>query len=189
VIAFIGAKGAVMAGDTREIMFCGDADSTGTLERELYGGRIVTDADLLGRAEELKIRLSIRDDKRKVTQRDGVLVGEVSESEGGEVRIKRLYATAGEYAVAEITGSGFRLTGSGRAGSFVVLGNQVTKETARACIRETWNAGTIHDAIRTIMLAMERASAATASVSGLYNLVQTPEKADLAGAIGKDRGE
>lgn len=189
VIAFIGARGAVMAGDTREITTRGDSVSTGTLEHELYSGSIVTDADLLKRAEELGILLAIRDDKRKVTQRDGVLVGEVSESEGSGVRIKRLYATAGEYAVAERTGSGFQLTGSGGGGSFVVLGNQITKEIAKACIAETWKGGTIHDAIRTIMLIMERASAATASVSGLYNLVQTPGKASLSSVIAQDGKE
>ena len=186
VIAFIGAQGAVMAGDLREITTRGDAIATQTLEQELYTGRIVTDADLKRRAEELGIFLSIRDDKRKVRPRDGILVGEVSESEGGEVKIRRLYATAGEYALAEITGAAFRLTGSGGAGNFVVLGNQITQQISHACISELWKNGTITDAIRIIILSMERASAATASVSALYTVIQTPAKASLSSVIERD---
>jgi len=186
VIAFIGAQGAVMGGDMREIITRGDELSTQTLEDELYSGGIVTDADLKKRADELGIFLSIRDDKRKVTARDGILVGEVSESEAGMVKKRRLYATGGEYALAEVTGSEIRMSGSGKAGNFVVLGNQITQQVARACIREHWNNGTIHDAIRVIILAMERASGATASVSALYTLIQTPATASLSAVIERD---
>jgi len=186
VIAFIGAQGAAMAGDMREIITRGDKISTKTLEDELYSGGIVTDADLKKRADDLGIFLSIQDDKRKVTERDGILVGEVSESEGGMIKKRRLYATGGEYALAEVTGSKIRMSGSGKAGNFVVLGNQITQRVARACIRENWNNGTFHDAIRVIMLTMEKASAATASVSALYTLIQTPAKASLSAVIERD---
>jgi hypothetical protein len=186
VIAFIGAQGAAMAGDLREIITRGDKISTQTLENELYSGQIVTDADLKKRADDLGIFLSIRDDKRKVTARDGILVGEVSESEGGVVKKRRLYATVGEYALAEVTGSEIQMSGSGKASNFVVLGNEVAQQVARACIREHWNNGTIHDAIRVIMLTMERASGATASVSALYTLIQTPAKASLSAVIEQD---
>jgi hypothetical protein len=189
VIAFVGAQGAAMAGDMREIITRGDQLSTQTLENELYSGRIVTGADLKKRADNLGIVLSIRDDKRKVTERDGILVGEVSESEGGVVKKRRLYATYGEYALAEVTGSEIRMSGSGKAGNFVVLGNQITQQVARACIREHWNNGTIHDAIRVIMLTMERASGATASVSALYTLIQTPAKASLSAVIERDSAQ
>ncbi len=108
VIAFIGIQGAVMAGDMREIITRGDRISTGTLEHELYSGLIVNDDDLTKRAGELGISLTLRDDKRKVTHRDGILVGEVSETEGGVTRKRRLYATAGEYALADITDADLR---------------------------------------------------------------------------------
>jgi hypothetical protein len=78
------------------------------------------------------------------------------------------------------------MSGSGKAGNFVVLGNEITQQVARACIREHWNNGTIHDAIRVIMLAMERASGTTASVSALYTLVQTPARAGLSTVIERD---
>jgi hypothetical protein len=186
VIAFIGMQGAVMAGDMREIITCGDSESTGILEHELYSGMIATDDDLKKRAEALGISLTIRDDKRKVTQRDGILVGEVSETEGGILKKKRLYATAGEFALAEITDADLRLTGKGTASNFVVLGNQITKQIARSCIQEHWKNGSLHDAIRILMLSMERSSEATASVSGLYTLMHTPAKGSLSAVIERD---
>lgn len=186
VIAFIGTRGAVMGGDTREIITRGERIPTGTLEHELCSGLIVTDEALVQRAGDLGVSLTIRDDKRKVTQRDGVLVGEVSETEGGFTRKRRLYATAGEYALAEIAGDEIRLTGKGKASNFVVFGNQVTKEVAHACIRENWRHGTLHDAIRIIVLSLERASGASASVSGSFDLIQTPGKVSLSDVIGRD---
>ena len=186
VIAFIGIQGAVMAGDMREIITRGDRMPTETLEHELYSGLIVTDDKLRKRAGELGISLTIRDDKQKVTRRDGILVGEVSETEGGVTRKRRLYATAGEYALAGITDADLRLTGKGKASNFVVLGNQITQQIAHTCIQEHGKNGGMHDAIRILMLAMERASKATASVSGLYTLVHTPEKVSLSEIIGRD---
>lgn len=189
VIAFIGMHGAVIAGDMREIITLGDRMSTETLEQELYSGQIVTDEDLKKRAGDLGVSLTIRDDKRKVMHRDGILVGEVSETEGGVTRKRRLYATAGEYALAEITDSAVHQTGKGKASNFVVLGNQITKQIAHSCIQEHWKNGGIHDAIRIIMLSMERASKATSSVSGLYTLLHTPAKVSLSEVIGRDSRE
>ena len=189
VIAFIGMHGAVIAGDMREIITRGDRMSTETLEQELYSGLIVTNEDLKKRAGDLGVSLTIRDDKRKVMHRDGILVGEVSETEGSVTRKSRLYVTAGEYAMAEITNSAVHQTGKGTAGNFVVLGNQITKQIAHSCIREHWKNGGIHDAIRIIMLSMERASKATSSVSGLYTLIHTPAKVSLSEVIGRDSRE
>jgi hypothetical protein len=186
VIAFIGAQGAVMAGDMREIITRGDRASTETLEQELYGGQIVTDDDLIKRAEALGISLVIRDDKRKVAMRDGILVGEVSETEGDTSKKRRLYATGGEYALAEITDSDLRLTGKGKASNFVVLGNLVTKKIAHACIQERWKNGGMHDAIGILILSLERASKATASVSGVYTLIQTSQKGSLLAILERD---
>ncbi len=189
VMAFIGARGAVMGGDTREILTSGDRVATETLEHELYGGPIRTDEALHLRAGELGISLTIRDDKRKVAPRDGILVGEVSETAAGLTRKRRLYATTGEYALAEIVSGAIRLTGSGKAANFVVLGNPVTREIAYSCIREYGKNCTFHDAIRIIMLSMERSSEASASVSSAYDLIQTPVKVGLSEVIERDRRE
>jgi hypothetical protein len=47
VIAFVGKKGAVIAGDMREIIFQGNAFSRKRLEKELYNGLIATDEEFL----------------------------------------------------------------------------------------------------------------------------------------------
>jgi hypothetical protein len=186
VIAFIGKQGAVMAGDTREIITIGDEISTEILEHELYSGLLITDEDVKKRAGDLGLFLTINDDKRKVTQRNGMLVGEVSETKCGVTRSRRLYVTAGEYVLTEVTGSTVHVTGKGTASNFVVLGNEITQRIAHACIREQWNHGGMQDAIRIIMLAMKRASDATASVSGLYNLINSTEKISLSEGIERD---
>jgi len=187
VMAFIGQQGAVMGGDTREIITSGDIVTTETLEGELYQGGIITDEDLRQRAEDLGISLVIRDDKRKVALRDGILVGEVCETANGITRKRRLYATAGEYALAEISGDIIRLTGRGKGGNFVVLGSPVARQIAHSCIREKGKICTLRDAIKIIILSMERSSKASATVSGTYELIQTPEKVSLSGIIERDR--
>jgi len=176
-----------MAGDTREIITAGDEAATEILERELYNGLIVTDEHLMERAGALRLPLTIRDEKRKVTQREGILVGEVSETWGGITRKKRLYGTTGRYVLAGVTGSDIQVLGTGTASNFVVLGNQVTQQAARDCIREHWKNGGMQDAVRVIMMAMQRASGRSASVSGLYTLVQTPDTVSIDDVIERDR--
>lgn len=186
VMAFIGKQGAVMAGDMREIAFGGDDSCIEKLERELYSGSIVSDTDLAERADEIGVTIRVRDDKAKVSQQDGVLVGEVTETEGAVTRRRRLYATTGSYAIAEVLDSRLRVLQRGRASNFVVLGNDITKRTANQCIQEMWEGGTIQDALRLIMLTMQIAASATASVSRTFVLVHTDLAANLADAIDRD---
>ncbi len=186
VIAFIGNQGAVMAGDMREIAFGGDDARIEELERELYSGAITTDDDLQKRAGEIGVEIRVRDDKAKVSQQGGVLIGEVTETDGEKVAKKRLYATRGSYAIAEVIDSRSRVMQRGRASNFVVLGNDITKQIANQCIREAWEGGTLQDAIRIIMLIMQAAAGMTASVSRTFVLVHTDLAANLADAVHKD---
>ena len=186
VIAFIGESGAVMAGDMREITFLGSPVSIEALERELYTGLIATDEVLLSRAGDLGVRLGIRDDKVKVTEKEGVLVGEVTSLEGGILRRRRVYASGGSYAIVDSGDSVPIPRGRGGAGNFVVLGNEKTKAIAHRCIRERWKNGTLRDAAEIITRAMERASAVTPSVSRRFILLQTREKADLEKVMEKE---
>lgn len=188
VIAFVGSKGAVMAGDMREIFFRGDETAVLALEKELYGGGIVTDGDLYGRAEALGVGIVVRDRREKVREQDGVLVGEVREMMGRTVRARRLYATAGRYAFAEFEGPCGRVTGKGKGSTFVVLGNRIAQEIALAAIREGWKDGGTEDAVRVIVLAMTRAAAKTASVSKWFVLIRTEAGADLDGLLARDIG-
>lgn len=186
VIAFIGANGAVMAGDTRSITFQGDPVMREVLENELYEGRIVSDEQLEVRAHQLGIAITIRDGRSKVSERDGVLVGEVSSVEHGIVRKRRVYAAAGSYAIVDFEGSHATAMKTGKGSTFVVLGNAITKRIAHECIREHWKNGSFHDAVRIIMLALGRASQKTASVSSQSVLIQTRTKVDISTAVERD---
>ncbi|MFY9195209.1 MAG: DUF2121 domain-containing protein [Methanoculleus sp.] len=187
VIAFIGWEGAVMAGDMREITFQGDGSRIEELERELYSGSIVSDGDLKERAGAIGVTIRVRDDKAKVSQRDGLLIGEVAETDGSGVRRKRLYATTGGYVIAEIIDSQLRVIQRGSASNFVVLGNNITKQIANQCIQGAWEeGGSIPDAMRVIMLTMQAAASTTASVSRTFILVHTDLAANLGGAIDQD---
>jgi hypothetical protein len=187
VMAFIGATGAAMAGDQREITTFGDPEATAALERELFSGFIRTDEALFGRAHDLGVRLSVRDDKVKVSRRDGVLVGEVTAFEGGVLRRRRLYATAGAYSIVDTGGGAPVPRGAGGAANFVVLGNELTKAVANRVIGEGWRNGSLGDAIGIITRAMVRAARETPSVSREFILVQTRTRGDIAGLMEEDR--
>lgn len=186
VIAFIGEQGAVMAGDMREIAFQGDDSCIDELERELYSGLIASDDDLKERAAEFGVTIRVRDDKAKVSEQNGVLIGEVTETGESEIHRRRLYATKGSYAITEVIDSRLRVTQRGRASNFVVLGNDITKQIASQCIERAWEGGTVPDAMRVVMLTMQIAASVTASVSRMFMLVHTDLAANLSDAIDKD---
>jgi hypothetical protein len=183
VMAFIGEAGAVMAGDMREITFLGEKGPVERLEEELSKGNIATDDELEKRARELGVRLGIRDDKVKVAEEGGILTGEVTSLEGGVLRRRRLFASAGSYAILDMDGNSSTLRGSGSSGNFVVLGNERTKEIANRCIRERWRGGGLRDAAEIILRSMEHASRTSASVSRRFMILQTREKVDLAEVV------
>ena len=187
VVAYTGSRGAIIAGDMREIRFGGDDAAIAALEEELYSGKIRNDDQLRRRAEDLGVTILVRDDKEKVRERDGILTGEVTESEHGLLRIRRLYVSAGHYAIADIEGSRFEMKGRGDTSTFVVLGNELTKQIAYAAIQQYWKNGTLEDAARVIVRAMEEASARTASVSRRYLLLQTRNTTGLDVVIDEDR--
>jgi len=188
VIAFVGRNGAVMAGDRRSVFFLGDDASVERLERELYSGRIVADEELHRRAEALGVRLFVYDDRCKVTIRDRVLVGEVTSSEGGRVRKRRLYASAGRYAIVEFESGEGTVTQQGEGSVFVVFGSEIAKKITNAVIKEHWKNGGLAQAAGIIERAMEKAGRETASVSIEFELLQTAERADIDGLIRGDLG-
>lgn len=186
IVAFTGRETAVMAGDLREILIQGEDAGIHTFEQELYQGSIASDDNLRQRAGELGVTLIIRDNKCKVTEREGVLVGEVTESERGRVRRRRLYAVPGAYAIADIETGRFDCRSRGEGSAFVVLGNAVTQEIANTIIREAWKGGTLADAIRIILQIMDTAATRTASVSRTFVLLQTRERTNFSGLMERD---
>jgi hypothetical protein len=179
VIAFIGSEGAVIAGDLREILMAGPDAAINRFEQELYSGQIRTDTDLQKRAIENGIVLRLRDDKCKVSDHEGILIGEVAESEGDKIRRRRLCVACGTYAIIDIDDDESRLKQRGSGGTFVVLGNEVTKRIAHAMIQSEWKSGTFPDAVRLIIRIMNAAASSTASVSRTYTILQTRKKTDL----------
>jgi hypothetical protein len=188
VAAFIGISGSVVAGDMREIILWGDFPRSDRFEEELYSGQIRTDEEMHRRARELGIRLGVRDTKRKVWERDGVLIGEVSDFEHGLVRKRRLYVTTGRYALAEIEGSRFSLNQRGEASRFVVLGNPFTQQIANRCIRERWQSGGYIEAAHLVQEIMKEAARKSASVSREHVLLRTIDTVDLDPLIERDQG-
>src|SRR3990172_3199634 len=189
IIAFTGTRGAVMAGDMREITFQGDKDLREKLEQELYSGAIATDEELGKRAEELGVKITVRDDKSKVTQRHGALVGEVASVEDGIVRKRRVYASADSYVIADIIDAEIKVSNRGGGTAFIVLGNNITKEIANRTIRDNWKNGNLSDAIKVLIVAMETAAKMTASVSKKFILIKTDSKADLSWAMDRDNAK
>jgi len=182
-MAFSGLHGAVMAGDHREIFFQGDPQNIAILEKELNCAQIRTDRQLKDRASELGVRITISDTKCKVAEKNGLLIGEVTETDGAIIRRRRLCVSCGQYAIAEKTGPEWALLSSGSGSHFLVLGNDAIKEIAHRCIREHWSAGrgTLADAVKVILMAMQESASGTPSVSGTYTLVQTRRKVPVTG--------
>jgi hypothetical protein len=186
VIAYIGSHGAAMAGDMREISFGGEPGAVAALEGELYGGTIIGVDALHLRAGALGVTLRIRDDRVKVEDRGGVLVGEVGERDTSAERSRRLYAAAGRYALIDLEGGQVTRRSGGGAGSFVVLGNEVAKRVAHRCITKGWKDGTLGDAIRILIRTLEEASRVSPTVSRSFLLVQTRSPADPARLLEDD---
>lgn len=188
VVAFIGKNGAVMAGDMREITFEGDKSDREKLEKELYSGVIVTDEELAKKAEEFGVRIAVSDCKEKVSERDGVLVGEVSSIEGGVVKKRRLYASAGNHAIVELMNSEMTLTSQGKGSNFIAFGNEFTKQVANKCFKDHWTKkSNLQDAVKILILCMETAAKKTASLSKQFMIVQTSSNTDVLKVMEKDR--
>jgi hypothetical protein len=188
VIAFIGKNGAVMVGDTREITFEGEKPDRDKLEKELYCGSIVTDDELLKKAEECGVKIAVTDCKSKISERNGILIGEVSSIEGGMIKKRRLYASAGNYAIAEIINTEVTLTSHAKGSNFIAFGNDFTKQVANKCFKDNWTKkSTFQDAVRILMLCMETVSKATASISKQFYLIQTTSNIDVLKVVEKDR--
>lgn len=188
VVAFIGKNGAVMAGDMREVSFQGDKPDREKLEKELYRGALVTEDELEKKAEELKVKIRVTDFKNKVSERDGILIGEVSSFEDGVMKIRRLYASAGNYAIAELRNSELTLISHGKGSNFIAFGNEFTKQEANKCFQDNWTKkSNFQDAVKILQLCMETIARETASLSKQFVLVQTASSKDVLEVVEKDR--
>ncbi len=186
VIAFVGSRGAVMAGDMREILFSGNEEQVRRLEEELYRGSIVTEGELHARAAELGVELLLRDTKNKIRHHEGVLIGEVASGEKGIVNRRRLYVTTGAYCIVDLTEKGAEMRQQGSASSFVVLGSEIAKKVAGEGISRYWKGGGVKEAMEAVMRIMKEAAERTATVSRRYVMIQTGTRGEIREAMRRD---
>jgi hypothetical protein len=137
IIAYVGKKGCVMAGDKRKIAYFGDKTNRDKLEDELYSGSIKNDEELKKRAEELKIALKITEDSNKIRNLEDALVGEVSTKSTFETKRKRIYGTTNSYQIIELLGSNIVNTEKGEK-SIIIFGNKKTKSLANKLLNDLW---------------------------------------------------
>ena len=137
IIAYVGKKGCVMAGDKRRIAYFGSKEERELLEQEIYSGDIRTDEELYARAEELEISLKVTDDASKVKSVENVAVGEVSSRGTMETKRKRIYGTTNGFQIIELTGSEIVNTKRGES-SIIVFGNKITKSLANDMLKNRW---------------------------------------------------
>ena len=137
IIAYVGKKGCVMAGDKRRIAYFGSKEERELLEQEIYSGQITSDEELYARAEELEIVLKISDDATKVKSVENVAVGEVSSRGAMETKRKRIYGTTNGFQIIELTGSEIVNVNKGDS-SIIVFGNKITKSLANKMLKEKW---------------------------------------------------
>ena len=137
IIAYVGKKGCVMAGDKRRIAYFGSKEERELLEQEIYSGDIRTDEELYARAEELEISLKVTDDACKVKSVENVAVGEVASRGSMETKRKRIYGTTNGFKIIELTGSNIVSSNKGDS-SIIVFGNKTTKSLANDMLQKRW---------------------------------------------------
>jgi hypothetical protein len=180
ILLFKSKRGAIISSDKRVIDFY-PASKSDNLEEELYNGDIKTDYELKKRAEELGVNISIRDNKKKITSKGGVLIGQVTSFEQRELKLRRVYSVPGYYLIIDVVkGKVERTEEDGSA--FVILGNKITKREAYATIKREWSGkADMVEIEEVIKKAMENCSNKTASVSKEYDMLVSAE------SVGKER--
>ena len=83
--------------------------------------------ELAEKARKFGVGITVTDCKSKISEKNGVLVGEVSSIEGGVIKKRKLYASAGNYAIAELRDSELTLTSHAKGSTLIVLGNELNR--------------------------------------------------------------
>ncbi|MDI9624379.1 MAG: DUF2121 domain-containing protein [Methanothermobacter sp.] len=175
IITYTSSKGCVIIGDKRKIAYLGSPQKRKELEKELYDGNIKTEEELRAKAEELGIRLNIRDDARKVRSIGDVVVGEVSLKTPFEAKRRRIYATTGAYQIIELIGSNITKFEKGES-SIVIFGNTITKKLASRLLKKHWKKKTsLKEVSKLLAKILEEVAARTPTISPEYDMyIKTP---------------
>ncbi|MDR2830373.1 MAG: DUF2121 domain-containing protein [Methanobrevibacter sp.] len=183
IIAYIGNKGSVMAGDKRRIAFFGEKINREKLEEGLYSGILKTYEEFTDKAKKLNISYKITEDANKIKSLENALVGEVSTRTTIETKRKRIYATTNGYKIVKLLGSDIVSSESGK-GSIIVFGNKITKSLANKYITEFWKSNVSLRFIGDIFLkVLEKVANETPSIGKKHDvLIQqtkyTPKEAE-----------
>ena len=170
ILLFTSEKGALISSDRRVIDFY-PASKSDKLEEELYNGSIKTDYELRKRAEELGVSISIRDNKKKIASKGGVLIGQVTSFEEGDLKLRRVYSVPGYYLIINVVkGKVERTEEDGSA--WIILGNKITKREAYATIKREWSGKADMKEIEGIIKeVMKNCSNKTASISKEFDML------------------
>lgn len=139
IIAYMGKKGCVMAGDKRKIAYFGEKEDLDTLESELYGGKIQNDDELHERAEELNVAVKITDGASKLLEIGEIIRGEVSSKGTFQTKRRRVYGTTNGYQLVELLGAQTQSRKAGNNG-IILFGNKYAKKLAQKLLSTKWEA-------------------------------------------------
>lgn len=139
IIAYIGKKGCVMAGDKRKIAYFGNKDEITSLESQLYDGTIATDEELYSIAAENNVNIKITEDATKISIVGDTVRGEVSSKGAFETKRKRIYGTTNGYQMVELIGSEITKRDYGEK-AIILFGNKFSKLEAQRLINQKWKA-------------------------------------------------
>lgn len=139
IIAYMGKKGCVMAGDKRKIAYFGEKEDLDTLESELYSGKIQNDEELHERAEELNVAVKITDGASKLLEIGEIIRGEVSSKGTFQTKRRRVYGTTNGYQLVELLGAQTQSRKAGNNG-VILFGNKYAKKLAQELLSRKWEA-------------------------------------------------
>ncbi|MDR0912452.1 MAG: DUF2121 domain-containing protein [Methanobrevibacter sp.] len=134
IIAYVGKKGCVMAGDKRRISYFGDKEDINSLEEKLYSGNISTNEELKKIAKSLNVSIQISDNESKLKVLDNAIVAEVSTKSTKVAKRKRVYGTTNGYKIIELEGTEIIKDDEGES-AIIVFGNKITKSLANELLK------------------------------------------------------
>ncbi|ADP77630.1 Uncharacterized conserved protein UCP019262 [Methanothermus fervidus DSM 2088] len=138
ILAYVGKKGCVIAGDKRKIAYFGDKSSRKILEEKLYTGKIKTLDELFEEAKKLGVSINITDNAKKVREKGHVAIGEVGIKATHSAKRRRLYATTNCYEIIELEGSKIVKRKKGNS-ALIVFGNRITKKISNEILKKEFN--------------------------------------------------
>ena len=138
IIGYYGKNGAVIAGDSRNLLFKGIKSNREKLEELLYSGKIRTDEELMKKASEFDVNVYINDSEEKVRILGNLLCGEIK-SIGKDSKRRRMYLSKEKCAVLDIENDQITNKSVKTGSGIVVFGNKYIKDILKMSVKEIKN--------------------------------------------------